>query len=308
MRWRAACAPRPGPDRVSGRWGGVVCLCIAVLGTQLPKPCVRDPQPRGLGAREDSATSCSHTVWTLTPQCAKEHGLRGTPPARTAGSTAGIPAACIRRGAPPTSYDDWNSDEDGLKTWLQAAGQLGFGFTVQGFTPIGPDPSFGYVELSLQQPLLASTQFPIKVEAGYVEGGADPGEPEGVSARLWLHQLTGEHPVMNDYENKYRTQLTSKQSAVQVVSPTTVRLTLEQLNPFQYRGRDEKLHPRILHNLTVHVRLDVHGDGNPASHGDDASMIVPTTKSGKSWVRFRTTAGGKMQSSAATSFENKYVK
>ena len=46
-----------------------------------------------------------------------------------------------------------------------------------------------------------------------------------------------------------------------------------------------------LAKLTLEVRLDVNGDGDPFQGGEDASLIVPTTKTGKRWVRFTFAVG-----------------
>jgi hypothetical protein len=52
-----------------------------------------------------------------------------------------------------------------------------------------------------------------------------------------------------------------------------------------------------MYNLTCKVRLDVHGDGDPQKGGDDATLIVPNTKTGKRWVEAVVARLGKVRDS-----------
>jgi hypothetical protein len=179
-----------------------------------------------------------------------------------------------------TSYAHWNPNtREGVETWILAATQLAYGFSVRGFTPSAPDPAVGYVQIEAQQ-LLPSTRIHVEVEGEYVNPGRTVMERKHFSAKLWLVFLL-DTPAMIDFSGTLKAE-----AAVRVRDGRIIELELEQILPYYAKPRyDKQVLPMVLYNLTCKVRLDVHGDGDPAVGGENGCVVVPTTPMGKKWVK-----------------------
>lgn len=180
-----------------------------------------------------------------------------------------------------TDFKEWSSrDRQGLETWLQAAAQLAFGFQVRGFSPQLFDPKAACIQIEAQQ-LQPSTCFHLRVTVEYANPGPMVLEPlQTYKADLWVLSVL-DTPALVDYSGKVRMD-----DAVRVRDGRIVELTLRRIVPFLCRPRHDGTTPEmVVYNVSCDVRLDVHGNGDPLQGGEDGTLIVPTTKAGKRWVK-----------------------
>lgn len=169
------------------------------------------------------------------------------------------------------SYAEWAPTKEGIETWFQAASQLAYLFKVKA---VGQErePQGVTVEIQAQQ-LLPGTRLHIKYAAIYPGAFAEGNQPRG---SLWVVGLEGK-PSLVDYSHFFKVEagaVTLKDSTITL--KLYPRIDVPLVNGFRV----------VLETLTLELRLDVHGDGDPLQGGEDATLIVPTTKEGKKWVKF----------------------
>jgi hypothetical protein len=136
--------------------------------------------------------------------------------------------------------------------------------------------------------LLAESTFHIEYKVHYAGEGSFSNETKEVSGYLWLISL-GHHPLLVDHPDyPDPKQRNFEMTGAVEVNQNVIKVNLRPLEePQTSHGR----RMRVL-NVTLKVRLDVHGDayerhrgGAWLNKGERASLVVPTTAEGKRWVR-----------------------
>lgn len=192
------------------------------------------------------------------------------------------------------SYKEWAPTQQGIETWFQAAAQLAYLFKVKALDQRGD--SQGVTVVIEAQQLLPGTRLHIKYSASYPGAFPDGAQPSG---NLWVVGLERD-PALVDYGHFFKVEpgtVTLKDSTITLRLYPRTNATVSNVNGFRVD----------LASLILQVRLDVHGDGDPLQGGEEATLIVPTTKEGRKWVKAKVVEKRELSSEIAKSFHNDFL-